>query len=89
MNFFSLHQINLTIGNQVDKEEMRNGYSPSGNCHIGYQYNPSQNELSKLDISCPGIFKLEDFWAERSERNDACCEEPFADITYVKNTNLL
>ena len=48
----------------------------------------TQNELSKLDISCPGIFKLEDFWAERSERNDACCEEPFADITYVKNTNL-
>ena len=45
-------------------------------------------ELSKLDISCPGIFKLEDFWAERSERNDACCEEPFADITYVKSTNL-
>ena len=44
----------------------------------------TQNELSKLDISCPGIFKLEDFWAERSERNDACCEEPFADITYVK-----
>ena len=37
---------------------------------------------------CPGIFKLEDFWAERSERNDACCEEPFADITYVRNTNL-
>ena len=49
----------------------------------------TQNELSKLDISCPGIFKLEDFWAERSERNDACCEEPFADITYVKNTNPL
>ena len=44
----------------------------------------TQNELSKLDISCPGIFKLEDFWAERSERNDACCEEPFADITYAK-----
>ena len=44
----------------------------------------TQNELFKLDISCPGIFKLEDFWAERSERNDACCEEPFADITYVK-----
>ena len=44
----------------------------------------TQNELSKLDISCLGIFKLEDFWAERSERNDACCEEPFADITYVK-----
>ena len=41
-------------------------------------------ELSKLDTPCPGIFKLEDFWAERSERNDACCEEPFADITYVK-----
>ena len=59
---------------------MRNGYSPSGNFHM----NPSHNELSKLDISCPGIFKLEDFWAERSERNDACCEEPFADITYVK-----
>ena len=36
----------------------------------------------------PGIFKLEDFWAERSERNDACCEEPFADITYVKTTTL-
>ena len=48
----------------------------------------TQNELSELDISGPGIFKLEDFWAERSERNDACCEEPFADITYVKNTNL-
>ena len=48
----------------------------------------THNELSKLDIPCPGIFKLEDFWAERSERNDACCEEPFADITYVKNTNL-
>ena len=44
----------------------------------------THNELSKLDIPCPGIFKLEDFWAERSERNDACCEEPFADITYVK-----
>jgi len=54
----AVSRINLTIGNQVDKEEMRNGYSPSG------------------------IFKLEDFWAERSERNDACCEEPFADITY-------
>ena len=30
VELFFLHQINLTIGNQVDKEEMRNGYSPSG-----------------------------------------------------------
>ena len=73
-----ISQINLTIGNIVSDAEMRRLYSDSGNLYI---------EFCLMKTTTSGVFKLEDFWAERSERQDACCTEPFAEITWICYNN--
>ena len=63
-------QINMSIGS-INEADILALYTPSGNTQYAFYH----ANLTK------GIFELKNFWAERSEDKDPCCDEAYSDIT--------